>query len=80
VAGTPSGRVAHPYLIPCATRFKKKCQLRVMHRIDESKKITADPISIAIAIAIILGATLWAGYVPARRAPHTDLMQALRYD
>jgi predicted permease len=41
---------------------------------------TADPISIAIAITIILGATLAAGYVPARRAAHTDPMQALRYD
>jgi predicted permease len=41
---------------------------------------SADPLSIAIAIAIILGATLAAGYVPARRAAHTDPMQALRYD
>jgi predicted permease len=41
---------------------------------------TADPMSIATAIAIILGATLAAGYVPARRAAHTDPMQALRYD
>ena len=41
---------------------------------------TADPVSIAAAIAIISGATLLAGYVPARRAAHTDPMQALRCD
>jgi ABC-type antimicrobial peptide transport system permease subunit len=41
---------------------------------------TADPISIAAAIAIILGATMLAGYVPARRAARTDPMQALRCD
>jgi predicted permease len=39
---------------------------------------TADPISIAAAISIILGATMLAGYVPARRAARTDPMQALR--
>jgi len=40
----------------------------------------ADPVSIAAAIAIILGATMLAGYVPARRAARTDPMQALRCD
>jgi predicted permease len=41
---------------------------------------TADPISIVAAVAIILGATMLAGYVPALRAAHTDPMQALRCD
>ena len=41
---------------------------------------TADPVSITAAIAIILGATMLAGYVPARRAARTDPMQALRCD
>jgi ABC-type antimicrobial peptide transport system permease subunit len=41
---------------------------------------TADPISIAAAIAIILSATMLAGYIPARRAARTDPMQALRCD
>ncbi len=40
----------------------------------------ADPTSIAVAVAIILAATLLAGYVPARRAARTDPMQALRCD
>jgi predicted permease len=41
---------------------------------------TADPVSIGAAIAIILGATMLAGYMPARRAARTDPMQALRCD
>ncbi len=38
----------------------------------------ADPATIAIAIAIIFGATLLAGYLPARRAARVDPMVALR--
>ncbi len=40
----------------------------------------ADPTTIALAIAIILTATLLAGYVPARRASRIDPMTALRVE
>jgi ABC-type antimicrobial peptide transport system permease subunit len=38
----------------------------------------ADPATIATAIMIILGATVLAGFVPARRASRIDPMNALR--
>jgi predicted permease len=38
----------------------------------------ADPLSIVLSLATIAGATLLAGYVPARRASRVDPMQALR--
>jgi ABC-type antimicrobial peptide transport system permease subunit len=39
-----------------------------------------DPGTIALAIAMIFGTTLLAGYVPARRASRIDPMDALRND
>jgi predicted permease len=38
----------------------------------------ADPLTIAVAMAITFGATLTAGYIPARRAARVDPMVALR--
>jgi ABC-type antimicrobial peptide transport system permease subunit len=38
----------------------------------------ADPVSIAIALAIIAATTFLAGYIPARRAARIDPMTALR--
>jgi predicted permease len=38
----------------------------------------ADPVTIAVAMAIIFAATLTAGYIPARRAARVDPMVALR--
>jgi len=40
----------------------------------------SDPLTIALAILIILTATALAGYIPARRASRVDPMQALRAD
>jgi ABC-type antimicrobial peptide transport system permease subunit len=39
-----------------------------------------DPATIAMAILMIFGTTLLAGYVPARRAARVDPMSALRND
>jgi predicted permease len=39
-----------------------------------------DPIAIATAVAILLGAALLAGCLPARRAAHIDPMTALRHE
>jgi predicted permease len=39
-----------------------------------------DPLAIAVAVAILLGAVLLAGYVPARRASRIDPMIAFRHE
>ena len=39
-----------------------------------------DPGTMAVAAAILLGATLTAGYGPARRASRVDPIAALRHD
>jgi len=39
-----------------------------------------DPWSLASALAILLGAALVAGYVPARKASRTDPMTAVRHE
>jgi ABC-type antimicrobial peptide transport system permease subunit len=39
-----------------------------------------DPIAFAAAVAILLGAALLAGYVPARKASRIDPMIALRHE
>jgi hypothetical protein len=39
-----------------------------------------DPLALALAVAILLSATLLAGYVPARNASRIDPMTALRYE
>lgn len=38
----------------------------------------ADPFNLGFAIAIMVGVSLMAGFVPARRAAHLDPMTALR--
>jgi ABC-type antimicrobial peptide transport system permease subunit len=39
-----------------------------------------DPRAITLAVAILLGATLLAGYVPARKAARIDPISALRHE
>jgi ABC-type antimicrobial peptide transport system permease subunit len=39
-----------------------------------------DPLSLALAVAILLSAALLAGYVPARKASRIDPMIALRHE
>ena len=39
-----------------------------------------DPEALALAVAILLGAALLAGYVPARKASRIDPMIALRHE
>jgi ABC-type antimicrobial peptide transport system permease subunit len=39
-----------------------------------------DPLALTLAVAILLGAALLAGYVPARKASRIDPMAALRHE
>jgi len=41
---------------------------------------TADPLTIAVTVALLLGVAALAGYIPARRALRVDPMRALRYE
>ena len=39
-----------------------------------------DPVSISLAAALLIGAAILAGYLPARQATKVDPMEALRYE
>jgi ABC-type antimicrobial peptide transport system permease subunit len=39
-----------------------------------------DPMALTLAVAILLGAALLAGYLPARKASRIDPMTALRHE
>jgi ABC-type lipoprotein release transport system permease subunit len=39
-----------------------------------------DPFALTLAMMILLGAALLAGYLPARKAPRIDPMAALRHE
>jgi len=41
---------------------------------------TADPLTIAVTVALLLSVAALAGYIPARRALRVDPMVALRYE
>jgi ABC-type lipoprotein release transport system permease subunit len=40
----------------------------------------SDPLTFGVAALLFLGVTMWAGYLPARRAARVDPMTVLRYE
>jgi predicted permease len=68
---TLAGIAAGVPLAFCAAQFAKSLLFGIG---------TADPLTIAATVAILIGVAALAGYIPARRALRVDPMVALRYE